>query len=133
MELLKGGNPRTGSRVRAPPIPLHSMGGRGGFLPAFLPHLPSGKNLLFVVLQSRTKRQHLHIKKVVRPARCKPEIILRRANHFRPRSSDIWGVLKAELSRGLSSHRVCKSPPAHLLCFLSLHTASAVTVKTAAA
>src|ERR687896_2307049 len=46
MELLKGGNPRTGSRVRAPPIPLHSMGGRGGFLPAFLPHLPSGKNLL---------------------------------------------------------------------------------------
>ena len=133
MELLKGGNPRTGSRVRAPPIPRCSMGGRGGFLPAFLPHLPSGKNLLLVVLQCRTKRRHLHIKKVVRPAGNNPKVSLRKANHFRPRSLAIWGGLNAVLSRGLSSHRVCKSPPAHLLCLLSLHTASAVTVKTAAA
>ena len=29
-----------------PPFRSRSMGGRGGFLPAFLPHLPSGKNLL---------------------------------------------------------------------------------------
>jgi hypothetical protein len=98
---------------------------------AGFPSTPSiPQKSVVVVLQSRTKKRYLAIKKVVRPALFNPEIIVRRASLFSPRSSDIWGGLQAVLSRGLSSHLVCKSRPAHLLCFLSLHTASAVTVKT---